>query len=622
MLKHREHRDHGDRGIHPFNAFLVSVILVISVSLVRPGVAQNPPTASFPPSLDRHLPESTEAVYRALARTYDPARAMDVVVFMDRFWRLAGNEGFLASQQNIRQRLEAAGYESAVRSDASGDTARVWYEEFPNSGRGWDHTTGTLTLLGDAGAPDEVLLSRERHRVALCINSFSTEPGGLILPVVDVGQGLSEQDYAGTSVMGALVLGDAPIGRLWRDAVQQRGAVGVVSTDLPSYLSPDAPGASPTPRGQWEILQWGSIPYDEALRSFGFKSTPRAASRLRERLKQRPARVKVDIASTFSSAPNRSLIAEIPGRVAPRDRIMFVAHVQEPGANDDASGCGTLSELARTMLSLVKSGALPRPARTLTFMWVDEVRGSRQWLQDHAGEAAGVKYMFSLDMTGEDTMKTGGTFLIERAPDPAAVWSRPADPHTEWGRGDVKRDALRGTLLTDLHLAVCQRRARDNGWVVRTNPYEGGSDHTVFTQATIPAILDWHFTDRYYHTNLDRPDKTSPVEMANVGVAIGTTAWLLGNARVVDAKALGRLLMGAATARLDLEERQSRTLLSASLSTTTVATEREIFDAWKQWYAEALRAVVALPVGPRADELSREIDEAIEQLRERQPRGF
>ena len=32
--------------------------------------------------------------------------------------------------------------------------------------------------------------------------------------------------------------------------------------------------------------------------------------------------------------------------------------------------------------------------------------------------------MFSLDMTGEDTAKTGGTFLIEKQADPSAVWDR------------------------------------------------------------------------------------------------------------------------------------------------------------------------------------------------------
>ena len=30
-------------------------------------------------------------------------------------------------------------------------------------------------------------------------------------------------------------------------------------------------------------------------------------------------------------------------------------------------------------------------------------------------------------------------------------------------------------------------------------------------------LLNWHFTDRYYHTNLDTVDKTSPAEMQHVG---------------------------------------------------------------------------------------------------------
>ena len=43
-------------------------------------------------------------------------------------------------------------------------------------------------------------------------------------------------------------------------------------------------------------------------------------------------------------------------------------------------------------------------------------------------------------------------------------------------------------------------------------------------------MLDWHFTDRYYHTNFDTPDKTSAEEMRNVGVAVGVAAWLLASA--------------------------------------------------------------------------------------------
>ncbi len=131
---------------------------------------------------------------------------------------------------------------------------------------------------------------------------------------------------------------------------------------------------------------------------------------------------------------------------------------------------------------------MPPPDRTLTFLWVDEIRGSQQWITSHPDEAKGVRYMFSMDMTGEDTAKTGGTFLIEKQADPSAVWDRGRRTRTASGAaGGVKAETLKGSLLNDLHLAVARRRARDTGWIVRTNPYEGGSDHTVFADRGVPV---------------------------------------------------------------------------------------------------------------------------------------
>ena len=66
--------------------------------------------------------------------------------------------------------------------------------------------------------------------------------------------------------------------------------------------------------------------------------------------------------------------------VKPDERIVLAAHVQEPGANDDASGCGTLLALAAALAQAIGPRASRRPGRTLTFLWIDEIRGSRQWL--------------------------------------------------------------------------------------------------------------------------------------------------------------------------------------------------------------------------------------------------
>ena len=514
------------------------------------------------------IPPGAERAYAAVKDRVDADAAMGVVRFMDSYWRLAGNPGFNASIDSIHDALGAAGLAPRV-------------EAFPARGRGWDYRTATIAFA-DTG---EVLTSREKDRVALCINSFSTAAGGVELPLVDVGAG-TPADFQGKNVKGAVVLGSAAIGPLWTQAVKVLGAAGVISTAIASYVRPDDPSRFSSP-DQWDVLQWGGVPYDENAKAFGFKASLRTAAKMRDRLKNGPVTLKVDVQSSFYDGPDRMVVAEIPGALKPDERIVMVAHIQVPGANDDGSGCGTLLALVVALHKAIASGALAPPGRTLTFIWGDENRGSHAWLTAHPEQAKGVQYMLSLDMTGEDTTKTGGTFLIEKQADPSAVWPDAADPHTAWGASEVKASELKGSLLNDVHLAICQRRAKDSGWVVKTNPYEGGSDHTEFKNAGIPSLLNWHFTDRFYHTNLDRPDKTDPAEMVNVGTAVATSAWFLASADERDALATAELIARAADARLALEERENA--------------PRQVMDAWRTWYGEALDSIRRLSVsGPSA----------------------
>jgi hypothetical protein len=592
---------------------VVAVLAALSVVACRahergtrtsvPAFAQSfrPQAAAAP---DR-LPPSAERAYRAMSSRFDRDSALEIVAFMDRYWRVAGNPGFNASIDRIRERLLAGGFSALP----AGVPARVRVDEFQNNGRGWDYRAGTLEF---DGAAEPALLSRERDRVSLAINSFSTPQEGLRAPLVDVGAGTAA-DFESKNVKGAVVLGDASLGRLWQDAVKRRGALGVVSTEIARYIRPSDPAAMSAE--QQDVLQWGAVPYDADVKGFGFKSSWRAAARIRARLKAGPVVVRVTIDASFYEGPSRSLVAEIPGRSRPDERIVMVAHVQEPGANDNGSGCGTLYALATALAGAIRSGALPPPDRTLTFLWVDEIRGSRRWMSDHPADARGVQYMFAMDMTGEDTTKTGGTFLIEKQADPSAVWPRPSDPHTEWGSGNVKPESLKGSLLNDLHLAICLRRARDSGWVVRTNPYEGGSDHTVFAGAGVPSLLNWHFTDRFYHTNQDRLDKVSAAEMQNVGLSVATSAWVLASADDADALAVADLVADAATRRLALERAQGASIVEKSADRATAEdVERRVLAAWRKWYSEGLDSVLRLPVSGGSDALRARVAAAKETL--------
>ena len=582
-------------GRHP------AAVIALSACVFAACASHSSPRPDSPRPAEQALPPSGERAYAALSPRFDRRAAMDVVAFMSQYWRLAGNPGFDASLDRIRDLLLAAEFGTEPTATTVG-TLRV--EPYRAGTPGWDYQRGTLSIVGDG----EPVLSRERDRVSLAINSFSTPAGGLRAPLVDVGGG-ADRDFAGKDVKGGVVLGDLPLGRLWQEAVRKRGAAGVISTAIAGYIRPADPSAMTDE--QKDVFQWGSIPYEAALRSFGFKASWRAASRLRAALAKGPVTVSVDIASSFHDGPARTLVAEIPGAVRPAERVVLVAHVQEPGANDNASGCATLLGLARALGEAIRVGALPRPGRTLTFLWLDEIRGSREWLAAHPAEAKQIQYMFSMDMTGEDTARTGGTFLVEKQADPSAVWPRPSDPHSEWGAGEVSAESLNGSLLNDVHLAVTARRSRETGWIVRTNPYEGGSDHTVFAATGIPSLLNWHFTDRFYHTNQDTPDKVSAGEMANVGISVAVSAWLLASADAADADAVLALLSNAATRRLALEREQGATLVAKAASRTEAeATERAVIAAWLKWYGEAFDSVLRLPVRGPTPELTRAVTAA------------
>ena len=116
----------------------------------------------------------------------------------------------------------------------------------------------------------------------------------------------------------------------------------------------------------------------------------------------------------------RTLIAEIRGTTKAGERVVVAAHVQEPGACDNASGVGAQLEVVRTLKDLIDSGRLQRPQRTITFIWGAETTMGGLWKGQNPEAFAGTVAVLDLDMVGEDPVKTGGIMRIEKMPDPSA----------------------------------------------------------------------------------------------------------------------------------------------------------------------------------------------------------
>jgi len=100
------------------------------------------------------------------------------------------------------------------------------------------------------------------------------------------------------------------------------------------------------------------------------------------------------------------------------------------------------------------------------------------------------------------------------------------------GRRTSRRAELEA-LRSGSRRSLCTGRRRPTrlGLEDARASFEGGSDHVVFIEKGIPAVLFWHFTDFAYHTSLDRLDHLDLEEMHRTGAAILCTALALADAQ-------------------------------------------------------------------------------------------
>jgi aminopeptidase YwaD len=510
-----------------------------------------------------------DGYYLLLRNSFVESNAYKTVGFVEQRWRIAGNTGFNESIFYVEKILQDAGFKKETKGETDGPlTYRVETRQMKKPT--WEPVNASLSIVGD----ETQLLQFATNRNMLAINSASTSLEGTTAEVMDVGKG-TEKDFEGKDVKGKIVFGEAYIAGLYNTAIK-KGAVGVLAYSIPDYNQPEKYTNS---------IQFQFIPYqDSAHQKWGILLSYAAKEKLKAALAKGSVQVNAKVVSKIYAAGELTIVANARGVSKPNERFVFSAHVQEPGANDNATGVGTLAEMARTTAQLVLNKKFT-PQRTITFLWGDEIVSTGRYIKDDSIRAKGIKWGLSLDMVGEDITKTSGSFLIEKMPDPSAIWTRGNDKHTEWGGSVLKESDMFPHYFNDFLLNRCRQQAKENGWVVNANPFEGGSDHTPFLQAKIPGLLMWHFTDIFYHTDADRLDMVSAAEMKNVGVSALAAAFTLTAANEKTSLQLIEEITGSALQRLQTEYALSR---EAIVKGAAVGSEQHIIDVWAGWYKTAL----------------------------------
>lgn len=487
--------------------------------------------------------------------------------FIEKYWRVVGNTGFNKSIYHIAEHLEKAGYvleENATESDIL--TYRI--EKRPMKKPTWESVNAKVIINNQK----EPLLMHSTNRNMIALNSYSTPKEGVKAEVIHIKdfKKVNEMD-----VKGKIVFVESSPYRIFKSAVVEGGALGILSYDNPSYLQPEKNTTS---------IQFRSIPLDTVNKPWAIALSYAAKERLLENLSKGKVILKVQVETKIYPSEELTIVADIRGSSFPKERLVFSAHVQEPGANDNATGVGVALEMASVTAKLIKEGTL-NLKRSLTFLWGDEIVSTNRYVKEDSIRAKDIKWGISLDMVGEDTKKTGGTFLIEKMPDPSAIWTRGKDKHTEWGGRKMKLKEMRPHYLNDFLIDKFEEQGKLANWEVSTNPFEGGSDHVPFLRGNIPSVLFWHFTDQFYHTDNDRIDKVSKTTLKNVGTAALVSAYTLVNSNEVTAKSIIQKIENAAISRLEEELKQSKIALQKGDS---LHIQTNIISAWEDWYVKAI----------------------------------
>ena len=458
--------------------------------------------------------QQIDALYTALRDELSGALALDTATAIARFNRITGSSDFAAAVDLLAAQLRRAKLD------------RVHIERFPIDGEqcymgrvfapAYEPHSARLRVV----SPTAYTICDYRE-TPMCLpsNTPATPPEGITAEVVDVGRGDRAEDYAGRDVAGKAVMASGLTTDVYNLAVGQFAAVCVMTTNMYAWSNlperkrsmTDLPDATHLARLYHDREQPRTAP--------AFSITYRHAERLRAQLAHGPVTIHATVEAENKAGELLVLEGTIAGSDLAHEEVWLLAHLchPKPGACDNGSGVALGVEIFRAIAAAIQTGTLPRPRRTLRLLLLPEVSGTQAYMDRYEGRMDQVIAGINLDMVGANTALTGAYLRVVQTP-----WSRPS--FLNHLAGYLLEQTSLGSTSHIRHEAVCD-------WLYALAPYDKGSDHDVLLNSrfAIPSVFFFNWPHRYYHTDLDTPEKLDAGEFARTGVVAGTMALVVAS---------------------------------------------------------------------------------------------
>jgi hypothetical protein len=403
--------------------------------------------------------------------------------------------------------------------------------------------------------------------VALSLADYSRPTDISGVELIDVGAGTADADYEGRAVAGKVVLATGSLAGVMEQAVWKRGALGIL------YFTTGR-------RDFQDQVPWTRIPVQNADKSkngtFAFVLSQREGLRLRGELAaaKTPYKVKARVESEFHEPASQSIVEAVIRGTSIHDRdVVLTAHLQEErfSANDDASGCASVLEIARALKRLIDQGRIPRPARDIRFWWVDEISAPEQYFADNPAERAQFLANINQDMVGAKQSVGSRVQFVTRPPASRAsilgdVVESIVEALVHGNTGYLAAGQARlsrqpganpsgGTVALDeqqFSSPVLARLGTRERYDARVIPFHNNTDHQVFNMPTIgiPGVTFTNWPDDYIHSTDDDLWQMDATQVKRNAVAVASAAMVLASARDQDLPALAAEAVGRGLARI------------------------------------------------------------------------
>jgi len=436
-----------------------------------------------------------------------------------KFHRQRGSQGYHEAAELVAERLRAYGLSDVAILQFAAD-GKIYYGT-QRSRPAWDAQEGDLAEIRGGKVLEAKIASYEREPVSLAEDSESAD---VTAELVDVGEGTAESDYTGKDVKGKLVLISSQPGAVQDLAVGKFGATGILSY------------AQNQKTAWWgenrDAIRWGHLDTFSKNRTFAFMISLRTAHAFQERL-QKGEKIELHAVVKAGQHPGNYEIvtATIPGSdpKLKEEEIVYSCHLdhQLPGANDNASGCATILEVARTLQKSFNEGKLARPARTIRFVFPPEIEGTLALLNAKPDLARRIKAVVHMDMVGGGP-ETKAVFHVTRGP-----MSLPSFVHdVAWAFAEfVNEQSYQYAATGKAAYPLLSPPGGKEPLRAEFSSYTMGSDHDVYQDSSfaIPAIYLNDWPDRFIHTNLDTPANIDPTKLKRVAFIGAASGYFLAN---------------------------------------------------------------------------------------------